>query len=267
MKLGLALGNGAAKGYSHIPIIKHLEKEKIKLDAVSGSSIGALIGAYYCLHGNLDGFVKSLKHLSKVEFLNLIDLANPKHSVIKGKKIYSFFHKNYFGNKTFKDLKKKLFIASTNFFKEETVYFDKGKIIDAVMASVSIPGVFPPYRIKNQYFIDGGMLDPIPSEILFENGCEKVIGINLNKQTKYKEAKRNALNVLMATYGMMLSRISEDCKASNIFMLEPTFTLGFGDSLKFYHWRENYSPGVREIHQRMEELRKWLHTDVDPKFW
>lgn len=86
-KIGLALGSGAVRGYAIVPILKKLEKEGIEISAISGSSIGALIGAYYSLHGEVDSFMSISKNLTRKDFLKLVDLNNPKVSMIKGKKI------------------------------------------------------------------------------------------------------------------------------------------------------------------------------------
>ena len=89
-KIGLALGSGAVRGFAIIPIIKRLEKEGIEIAAVSGSSIGALIGAYYSIHGEIDSFMDISKDLTRKDFLKLVDLNNPKSSIIKGRKIRDF---------------------------------------------------------------------------------------------------------------------------------------------------------------------------------
>ena len=144
IKLGLALGSGTARGYAHIPIINFLIKNNVKIDMISGSSAGAIIGAYFALYGEVKSLEKLLRSITKKESLHLIDLNNPKKSIIKGIRIKKYLEDNFFGSKTFKDTKIPLYISATNIKTKKVVYFNKGKIIDAVMASISVPAIFPP---------------------------------------------------------------------------------------------------------------------------
>jgi NTE family protein len=178
-EIGLALGSGAVRGFALIPIIKRLEKEDIPISAISGSSVGALVGAYYALHGEIGSLFDQVKKMERKNYLKLADPNNPKRSLFKGKKIKKFLTDNYFGEKTFKDVNIPLYICATDLVRKKPVYMTRGKLVDAVMASISIPGLVPPYKIGKRRCVDGGVLDPVPIQPLLDRGMRKIVGVNL----------------------------------------------------------------------------------------
>jgi NTE family protein len=260
--IGLALGSGAVRGYALIPIIKRLEKEDIKISGISGSSVGALIGAYYALHGEIDSFFEHIKNVSRREYLKLIDPNKPKISLIKGNKIKKFLSQNFFGNKTFKDVKIPLSICATDLLDKKPVYLTKGKLIDAVMASISIPGFVPPYKIGKKYYVDGGVLDPVPTLPLLDSGMKKVVGINLMgyKSGPKKNGEENLIPALMNTFYMMMEQMAKKEDNHRLYILNPRFEPDPTRMLAFHDWEENYDIGKKVIGKRINDLKKWLQS-------
>jgi NTE family protein len=258
--IGLALGSGAVRGYALIPIIKRLEKENLKISAISGSSVGALIGASYALKGEIDTFFEFTKNMSRKDNLKLIDPNNPKISLFKGKKIKKFLQKNFFGDKTFKDVKIPLYICATDFIGKKPVYLSKGKLIDSVMASVSIPGLVPPYQIGKKYFVDGGVLDPIPIKPLLEKGLEKVVGISLvgHKTGKKRKGDEGLIPALMNSFYMMMEQLGKKDADPRLFMFNLRFEPDPTRMLAFYDWEENYKIGEKAVEKKIKSLRTWL---------
>ena len=259
-KIGLVLGSGAVRGYAIIPIIKRLEREDIKISAVSGSSVGALLGAYYALHGEMDSFFEHITELSRKEYLKLIDPNNPKISLFKGKKIKNFLIENYFQNKTFDDAIMPLYVCATDFVKKEPVYISEGKLIDAVMASISIPGLVPPYQIGEKYFVDGGVLDPVPTEPLLESGFKKVIGISLvgHKAGEKKKGDEGMIPALMNSFYMMMEQMGKKKEDPRLFMFHLRFEPDPTRMLAFHDWEKNYRIGEKAIGDKIDDLKKWL---------
>ncbi len=181
IRLGLALGGGAAFGLAHIGVIKVLEKENIPIDMVSGTSMGSLVGALWASgidsRGLEEIFLEYNNNRGKTYGL-LMDLYLHKMSIAKGNKIRRFLTK-HIGEKTFQDVRFPFRVVACNLTKRKEVVFSSGKIVDAVMASIAIPGVFAPTISAGDLIIDGGMLEPVPVGTLVKAGINKIIAINV----------------------------------------------------------------------------------------
>ena len=178
-KIGLALGSGGARGYAHLGVIKILQENNVPIDYISGTSIGAIVAGYYALNLDIKELEKVGVDFSAVDiWKKLIDLNNPKQSIIKGKKIRKFLEQ-FLGNKRFKDTKIPLTIGATDIETGKLVVFDKGKIIDAVIASSTLPGILPIYEYRKKYLIDGGVADGLPIDLVRKMGANVIIGVDL----------------------------------------------------------------------------------------
>lgn len=179
--VGLALGGGAAFGLAHVGVIKVLERENIPIDMVAGSSMGALVGAFWASGMNSAEMENVMMgyNQNKLKVFNLLfDICFPKLSLAKGRNVVKFL-KKHLGNKTFYDVKLPLKIVSCNLDKRERAVFDTDRLVDAVACSIAIPGVFPPVRSGSGLLIDGGIIDPVPVEPLIKSGIKKIIAVNV----------------------------------------------------------------------------------------
>ncbi len=181
--VGLVLGSGAAFGLSHIGVLRVLEQEKIPVDIISGSSIGALVGGLWAAGFDSHELEKMALSLdSKNVFFKLIgfrDLLLPHYGFFKGDQV-SRYLRNYLDHKTFRMLNVPVKIVATNLFTGQEVICDEGDVVDAIRASISIPGIFRPVKWgKDQFLIDGGVVDPLPVKILSQYGVKKIIAVNV----------------------------------------------------------------------------------------
>jgi NTE family protein len=181
-KIGLALSGGLAKGFAHIGVLKVFEQNNINIDMVSGTSMGSIIGAMYCMGYSTS---KIEKIINESSLKDLIDLAFPKKGLIKGKKIEDLLRK-IFENKKFSDLKKPFFVTAVDILNSKEIIFKKGDISKAVRASISIPGIFEPVLNNKRVLVDGGILDNTPIDILRKNKADIIIAVNLSED-KTKE--------------------------------------------------------------------------------
>ena len=260
-KIGLALSGGAARGYAEIPVLAKIQKENIKIDIISGSSAGALIGAYFALYGEIDSFVEKLNKVSWKEWLSLIDLNNPKKSLIKGKKVKKFLEKNFFGNKEFKDTKIKLIVVATDVETLKPIYITKRKIIDAIMASIAMPGIFPTVKKDGKILTDGQVSEHLPVNILFKKGATKVIGFDVLKNIKIdlEEIEKSNFNLLLSLFYRSL--ITSHIPEKNVFIFEPNFrgkNVKLSNNMRFDKIKNNLEIGEKEVNKKWKEFQKWI---------
>ena len=221
-KIGLALSTGGARGLSHIGVISTLQDNNIPIDYISGTSMGAIIAVYYALNLEVKSLQKLILNMTKRDYLKLIDINNPKKSIIKGNKIRNFL-KKVFRNKSFTDTKIPLMLSATSLNDASLVILDKGKLHEAAMMSAAYPGVFPPIKYKGKYLIDGGVVDPCPIDLAFKMGAKKVIGVDLWTEKFSKDVKPNLRSTLERTFNILLTNLSiykEKEYKKNVFLLK-----------------------------------------------
>ena len=174
-KVGIALSGGAVRGLSHIGILKVLEREKVYINFIAGTSIGALIGALYASGIKIDEIEQIVK---TAKWRELVDFTIPKIGLIAGKKVEDYI-KKILKNKKFEELSIPLSIVATDLNTGEKIIFNTGDVIKAIRASISVPGIFEPILDNNSIFVDGGLVDPIPVDIVKGMGADIVIAVDL----------------------------------------------------------------------------------------
>lgn len=177
--LGLALGSGAAFGLAHVGILKTLEQRDVCVDVLSGSSIGALIASLWGLGFSAEKIERIAKRLkNKLNVMRLVDLTVPISGILAGKRLKRFL-RSILGEKTFEDLQIPVKIMVYDLANRETLAIEKGSLVEAVYMSVAVPGIFEPTVQKERMFIDGGVSDPVPVDILLSHGINKIIAVNV----------------------------------------------------------------------------------------
>jgi len=177
--VGLVLGVGVGYGFCHIGVLRVLEKEKIPIDVIAGSSIGALIASLWAIGKSSDEILAITKEFREPKHIwNLIDFTFPFLGFIKGNKLHKFL-KKHLGDKTFHDVRLPLKVIASNVKLKEPKILDKGLLVDAIMASCAMPGVFAPFKFKEDMLFDGGVTNPLPTEALFKIGVKKIIAVNV----------------------------------------------------------------------------------------
>ncbi len=183
--VGIAFGSGAAFGLAHVGVIKVLERERIPIDIVSGSSIGSLIGGLLAIGKTAAEIEEAAMEInSTLKLVRLLDFCLfPWRGLFHGQVIMKHF-KKHFGVKTFEDCKVPLKILGANLSARQAITFDSGFVLDAVRASIAIPAIFKPVLMKGDVVVDGGILSPLPVRALHEAGANKVIAVNVFPTTK-----------------------------------------------------------------------------------
>lgn len=176
-KIGLALGSGSARGWSHIGVIRALERAGIVPDIVCGTSIGALVGAVYAA-GELDRFEPWIRSLSWKSVLGLMDF-KMGGGLIEGGKLVDFFRSRY-EDRGIENLHKTYACVATELYTGREIWLREGPVIDAVRASIALPGLFKPVQHEGRLLVDGGLVNPVPVSLCRALGADIVIAVDLN---------------------------------------------------------------------------------------
>lgn len=176
--VSLVLGSGGARGYAHIGVIEELLEQDYTIKSISGSSMGALIGALYAC-GKLDDFKAWVLSLDVFDVVKLIDFSFAKTGLIQGDRVFEVIEK-MIGNVLIEDLPIKFTAVATDVMAQKEIWIQKGSLLDAVRASVAIPTALTPKKIDDRYLIDGGVLNPLPIAPTMSDNTQLTIAVKLN---------------------------------------------------------------------------------------
>jgi len=178
--VGLVLGVGVGYGFCHIGVLKVLEEERIPVDIIVGSSVGAVIASLWAAGFSSAEILEIVAREFKApkHIWGLLDFTFPHKGFIRGRKLCNFLRK-YLDDKTFYDLRMPLKIIASDVKNKEPKIFDRGPLVEAIMASCTMPGVFTPFKLKETMLFDGGVTSPLPTEPLLRMGVKKIIAVNV----------------------------------------------------------------------------------------
>ena len=176
-KIGLALGSGSARGWSHIGVIRALERAGISPEIVCGTSIGALVGASYAA-GELDRLEPWVKSLTWQSVWSMLDL-KMGGGLIEGSKLVNFF-RSQFNDPGIENLPKAFACVATELASGREIWLREGSVVDAVRASIAMPGLFTPTPLDDRLLVDGGLVNPVPVSLCRALGADIVIAVDLN---------------------------------------------------------------------------------------
>lgn len=195
MKIGLALGGGAALGAVHIGVLKALDELDITIDYIAGTSIGAFVSALYA-------FGKDWREIETIaENMNWTDLSALSFSnlgLLSNKKMGDLIEE-YIGNVNMEDSPLPLAMIAADIVNLKKVVLTRGNVAQAVMASTCIPAVFVPVEIDGKLLVDGGLVESVPLSPLREMGADLIIAVNLNSEYSSSEPE-NIIDILLRTF-------------------------------------------------------------------
>ncbi|MHA1528664.1 MAG: patatin-like phospholipase family protein, partial [Alphaproteobacteria bacterium] len=175
--VGLALGGGAALGWAHIGVLQVLEEAGLKPGVVAGTSIGSIVGAAYAL-GKMDKIEEVALGVSWFEMALHADFEMFSTGLLGGDRIMATLRR-YFGDVAIEDLDVPYAAVAADLANNEKVVFRSGPVVDAVRASISIPGIFRPVANGGRLLVDGGLCDPVPVSVCREMGATRVIAVDV----------------------------------------------------------------------------------------
>lgn len=180
LRVGLAMGSGAAYGYAVIGLLKVFEREGIPIDLVAGTSMGALLGSYFCA-GLTPAQVEQQARSITSSWLRkniLTDLSLPNSGFLAGHTLHAYL-RGVLGNVEFHQMPIPFAAVATDIRTGNEIVLREGRVADAVRASTSLPIVFKPYLHQGHYLVDGGLVNPVPTSIVAQMGADILISLNL----------------------------------------------------------------------------------------
>lgn len=261
-KIGLALGGGGARGLAHLGVLKVLKREGIKIDYVSGVSMGSIIGSLFALGLDLEEIEKEiLKFNYKVKLLGIIDIdLFSKKSVLKGIKPYKFIEKFINSEANFEDTKIPFSIVVTDLFTGNEVVLNSGNILEAVKASSCVPGLFPPVKIGEKYYIDGGVVNPTPVDKALSMGADVVIAVDLIVKKNIKTDEPTFFSALMRSYDIIRAqavKFKMNEAGDKVILIKPEIG-GIADSFKFDNMDRFIKAGEEAAERALPEIKERL---------
>lgn len=220
-KLGLALGAGGARGIAHVGFLQALEEAGIQPDYITGSSMGSVVGGAYAMGVSLQDLKKAVERL---RLLDLLTRSTQKGGLFGTKKMRALLER-YIGDKRFEDTKIPFRCVAVDMLKQEVVEFSSGSILDGIVASSSIPGVFHPFEKDGMRLIDGGVLERVPAMRLKEMGADVIVAVDVLGRLPASAEIPGTMGVLLETYDVMNNCVTQKYREEHAeeinFWLEP----------------------------------------------
>lgn len=257
-RIGIALGGGFARGMSHIGVLKVLEEEKIPIDYVAGTSVGAVIGAAYC-----SGL--SAKEMAEtaglVRFKDFARWTISRFALCSNDRMQGFLER-LLKVHSFEKLRIPLAVAATDLTTGQGAVFKSGSLIDAVRASCAYPGMFLPVNLDGKLYVDGLLGYPVPAKPLREMGADRVIAVHLKARWVSGKGPRHIFDVIGQCFSIAQDRMSALWKQYTDLTIEPDIG-GFGYD-EFQRSPEMVAMGEAAMRQALPRVRAWFEgTEPD----
>jgi NTE family protein len=266
-RVGLALGAGGSKGYAHLGVIERLQEMNIPFDYIAGTSIGAPVAAAVAADVPLD----ELKDLLDHTFARALRPTVPIHSFLSSRVLTGELQRIAKGRK-FEDLNTPLAIVTVDLLERTEVVLKKGDLARAMVASMAIPGIFPPVRDGGRQLVDGALINPIPNATVAEMGADVVIGVKLTNPALSRAAppaRRRIsfrappiIDSIQAAFEVMQWKLSEGGAAGADIPIEPRFagTTGLRDFTRGPEFMVRGRAAVDEARAAIGELLPWTQS-------
>ncbi|HQB51268.1 MAG TPA: patatin-like phospholipase family protein [bacterium] len=262
--VGLALGGGGARGLAHVGVLKVLEEANFQIDYIAGTSIGAVIGAWLALGKSLNELEELCLSFDRSKaWRELVDIGNPRYSFLAGKKIKKFLQKA-FGSKTFANCKIPFAVVATDLANGQEIILRRGKLVDAILASVSVPGLLPPVKFGKKYLVDGGPANITPISVVREMGAKLIMASDLSVQPSARfTAKPNLFTTLTLSYTIIREQSiryqldQAKSKGLQIVLIKPPFT-DIVDTFEFNQTANFIKLGELAMRQKINLVKRGL---------
>lgn len=266
--VGIALSSGNARGMAHIGVFKVLEEEGIPIDMIAGTSAGSIFGAMYAAGRTVEEMTEFAVNVQRqynvLTGLRFWDVRiPPRAGLIKGNMVLNYLRK-WVNGKTFDQLSIPLYIVAADLVSGEEIVFDRGPVAEAMRASMSVIGIFEPAQVAGRFLIDGGAVNPVPTQLLADKGAHVILASNvipgLEERLHRRELKRegklpNVVGIVMGAMEIMESEIIKTRMGPVDVLIQPDIerygTLEYDKALEIIQRGEEAArtqiPAIRQL--------------------
>ena len=266
-KIGLALGGGAAKGLAHIGVIKALKYAGIPIDFISGTSMGALVGGWYALTEDIEFLEDLFLKLKTRNIFPLREILRKKDGALfRGDSVAALAEKHFGGAKA-EDCKIPFCAVATDVRTGEEVVLGRGKLTEIVRASAALPAIFQPVEINKRLLRDGGLVNPVPADVVREMGAEYVIAVDVSSKWVYTPEEAVEFKDMFTVMSNALSVIEYQLarhilEKADLVMRPPVLSFNW---LEFGRAGDIIRIGREEAELHVKEIRKGAGIPEPPK--
>lgn len=229
--VGLALGGGAAKGYAHIGVIQELERMGAPIDVIAGTSIGALIGGWYAVNRDIRRVEESVRLVEIGDILGIKRVSPVRSGALFDTRRLEEWLDSKIGRVKIEELEMPFAAVASNIRTGERKVLSEGLLVKAIMASIAVPGVFPPVLWEGELLVDGGLVEPVPLAACRELGATAVLGVDLSSDVVVETGRIIAekgfwrpwqfFNLLYNVISIMEHQLVESQRKSGDIILRP----------------------------------------------
>lgn len=254
--VGLALSGGGARGFAHVGVIEVIRNSNMPIDYIAGTSMGAIVGAFYALDYDMDSMWDFGKNISKYKISKDFSSQKLIKIILTGKlsdPLYvRKFIDNHFAKLKFSDLKIPFGCVAMDINSGEKIIFDKGDLSPAVKASVNIPGIFSPLEYKSRYLVDGGVVDFLPVDVLKDFKAEWIL--SSVTENKIYNSPKTVIETLMQVIDIRGNLISKKSEDESDFILKPD--VSFIKAAEFDKSNEAALKAVPYTYNRLNSIKE-----------
>ncbi len=268
-KIGLALGSGGPRGLAHIGVIKVLEENNIPIDFIAGSSVGSLIGGLYALTKDIDAMAEIALRTNRRKLVSLLRPFSLSFSgLLKGLNLERFFDREFGPGKKFSDLKIPFVSVATDIKTGEEIRLNNGYLNRAIRASISLPLIFNPVKINGRFLVDGGLVNPVPDNVVREMGADIVIAVNLfpNDDNQRREAKEGArlriFSIARDSLGILQSHLAQHfSEDADISITPQVYDISWVDLFEFIDGDKTIQKGREAAENVLSKIKNLIQLE------
>ncbi|MEK7703802.1 MAG: patatin-like phospholipase family protein [Myxococcota bacterium] len=264
-RIALVLGGGGARGFAHIGVLRVLEQEKIPIDLIVGTSVGSLIGALYAAQPNSFELEWTAFRIEKQDLFDF-SVFSAATGPVKGEAVREFMRRNCTKQKI-EDFAVPFVAIATDLNSGRRLEIDRGSIVDAVRASVSIPGVFTPAVINGRTYVDGGVVANLAVDVAKKRGADIIVAVNITEDVTNNDVT-DVVSIIMQSINIMMSEMAAtQLRDADVVIAPPIGGVG---TLDFSQKKLCVKAGIeatrRAVPQIRGAVRKYYETrgGVDP---